>query len=73
MFIKTVSGGRCPFPEGIVVSEKPLEVPNSIFLQRRLLDGSVVLTTKSKSDTSSVVPSKLLPDTPNAKPKKEGK
>jgi len=49
MFIKTPKGKRCPFPDGIVVTENPLDVPNSVFLRRRLKDGSVMLTTKTQS------------------------
>jgi len=49
MFIKTPKGKRCPFPDGIVVTENPQDVPNSLFLRRRLKDGSVMLTTKTQS------------------------
>jgi len=49
MFVKTPQGKRCPFPDGQVVTEKPLEVADSLFLRRRLNDGSVMLTTKTQS------------------------
>ena len=49
MFIKTPKGKRCPFPDGLVVTENPLDVPDSLFLRRRLKDGSVMLTTKTQS------------------------
>jgi len=48
MFVKTPQGKRCPFPDGQVVTEKPLDVPDSLFLRRRLKDGSVMLTTKTQ-------------------------
>ena len=49
MFVKAPQGKRCPFPDGQVVTEKPLEVADSLFLRRRLNDGSVMLTTKTQS------------------------
>ena len=55
MFVKTQTGQRCRFPDGTVVTDKPTDVPNSVFLTRRLKDGSVVLTTQ----TQSVIPNKI--------------
>jgi len=49
MFVKTPQGKRCPFPDGQVVTEKPLDIPDSLFLRRRLKDGSVMLTTQTQS------------------------
>ncbi len=49
MYIKTPQGKRCPFPDGLVVTQAPVEVPDSLFLRRRLKDGSVMLTTKTAS------------------------
>ncbi len=48
MFVKTPQGKRCPFPDGQVVTERPVELPVSTFLKRRLRDGSVLLTTKTQ-------------------------
>ncbi len=49
MFVKTPQGKRCPFPNGQVVTERPIDVPLSFFLKRRLRDGSVLLTTKTQT------------------------
>lgn len=63
MFIKTPPGKRCPFPDGTVVTEKPIAIANSAFLRRRLRDGSVMLTTKTQE-------SQLQKTKPNEKSRK---
>jgi len=68
MLVKTVAGKRCPFPDGLLVTERPIDVPPSAFLKRRLRDGSVLLTTKTQ------VPSTQQPAIKkNQNPKKEAK
>lgn len=53
MFVKTPQGKRCPFPDGTVVTEKAVDVPDSSFLRRRLKDASVKLTTKTQTFKSN--------------------
>lgn len=67
MFVKTLHGKRCPFPDGLVVTEKSVDVPNSSFLRRRLKDGSVILTTKTQLSERPLTTEKT-----NKKPKAGG-
>ena len=60
MFIKTPKGKRCPFPDGFIVTENPLDVLDSSFLRRRLKDGSVMLTTKTQSSEQPLNAGKVV-------------
>ena len=68
MFVRTPQGKRCPFPDGTVVTEKPVDVPNSSFLRRRLKDGSVMLTTKTQMLTPNTHVEKKVTDKSKQKP-----
>jgi len=73
MFVKTPHGKRCPFPDGQVVTEKPLNVPDSLFLRRRLKDGSVILTTQTQSFEQPPNVGKGVAEKTNNKPNTGGK
>ena len=72
MFVKTPQGKRCPFPDGQVVTENPLDVPDSSFLRRRLKDGSVMLTTKTQSSEQPLNAGKVVTEKTNKKSKTGG-